>query len=136
MPHFIKKEFEKLQESLEPTVRKASKYGLWAFPLILLSLFNFVSLLFFASARSTIVIVIYAIIGAVGLALYKEAKFQRKAIRTVSFNYIIKRISESEVAPESLKKKYLSQIKNQPAMTFNYFIGFLEEENRAYNYNN
>ncbi|MGV3489090.1 MAG: DUF5392 family protein [Tuberibacillus sp.] len=131
MPNFIKREMEKMEEPLIPYFKKASKYGIWAFPLIVFSLFNLVISLFFTSNWNISAIVIYAVIGALGMALSRESKLQRKAIKIVSFNYIIKRISDSDIAPEALKKEYILRIKKQPAMTLNFFINFLEEENKA-----
>jgi len=135
MPNFVKREIEKLQEPLIPILRKASRYSLWSFPMIIFSIFNLVTSLFFAQKWNMTAIIIYAAIGAVGMALARESKLKKREIKMVSFNYIIKRISESDIASEALKKEYIARIKRQPAMTLNYFIGFLEEENKAYTYN-
>jgi hypothetical protein len=131
LPKFIKKEIEKMQEPLMPLFRKASKYGFWSLPFILFSFLNLISLLFFTSERNLWEIIFFAAAGAFGMALLRESKLQKKQIQVVIYHYILQRIAQSQLASEALKKKYMTRIKRQPAMTIRFFIGFLEEEHRG-----
>src|SRR5690625_2913534 len=91
MPSFVRREMEQLQEKVNPLVKKASKYTLWSFPLISISIVNLVFLLFIVPAeyKSVTTIIIFAGLGAFGMALSKEAKLQKKEIHQMSLNYII-----------------------------------------------
>lgn len=131
MPSFIKKEVDKLNETISPFIKKVSKYSFWAFPLIAFSLINLFFLLVVApETRTTIALILYAVMGAFGFALSKEAKHQRKEILKVSEEFIIKRINKSEVLTNPVKNSYIRKVKEQPTFAMNHFIKFLEEENR------
>ncbi|MEN2766992.1 DUF5392 family protein [Ornithinibacillus xuwenensis] len=131
MPNFVKKEVDSLNETLSPFIKKVSKYSFWAFPFITLSLINlFFMLVVMPETRTTISLIIYAVLGAFGFALSKEAKFQRKEILKVSESFIVKRIKKSNVVTDTIKERYIKSIKEQPALAMNNFIRFLEEENR------
>ncbi|WP_047985689.1 DUF5392 family protein [Ornithinibacillus californiensis] len=131
MPSFIKKEVEKLNETISPFIKKVSKYSFWSFPLTIFSLINlFFMLVVMPETRTAVALVLYAIMGAFGLALSKEAKHQRKEILKVSEEFIVKRISRSNVVDETQKERYIREVKQQPAFAMNHFIKFLEEENR------
>ena len=134
VPNHIKRELEKLQEAVAPLLKKVSKYTLWTFPLIGVSIFNLFFLIFFTPINEQTIptIFIFAILGAVGMALLKEVKIQRQEIQKLSEKYIIERMKSSEIATDHHKREYLNLIKNQPiAKTMNHFIQFLmEEENR------
>ena len=77
------------------------------------------------------VVIIYAVLGALGLALFKESKFKRKEIEKLSSKYIIDRMNKSVVITENVKNEYISMVKNKPANAIEYFIRFLQDENRA-----
>ncbi|MBC5635387.1 YwnF family protein [Ornithinibacillus sp. BX22] len=131
MPSFIKKEVDKLNETISPFIKKVSKYSFWAFPLIVFSLINlFFLLVVMPETRTTVSLILYAVMGAFGFALSKEAKHQRKEILKVSEDYIIKRINKSDVIASAVKDRYIRRVKEQPAFAMNHFIKFLEEENR------
>ncbi len=132
VPPFIQRELEKLNELITPLLRKSSKYGFWSLPLILISVFNLVTILFFIPDKQNMVltIILYAVLGAFGMALSREAKHQRKKIQQISADYIIERIEKSEVASSSLKRKYIEMVKKSPVLAINYFVKFLEAENR------
>lgn len=131
MPVFVKREVEKLEEVLAPLMKKVSKYAFWSLPLITLSIVNLFFLLFIVDEyQSTFTLIFYAIIGAFGLALSKEAKLQRKELHKKSADYIIKRIKKSNIVTEDIKNKYVKRVQAQPIRSINYFIQFLEEENR------
>ncbi|WP_163528909.1 DUF5392 family protein [Halobacillus ihumii] len=132
MPGFINKELEQLQKTVAPFMKKMSKYTLFSLPFIAVSLINLVYVLFVVPSHTSSLFTIgfYALLGAIGLALSKEARFQKKEMAKRSKEYIIERIHKSEVMSEHSKKEYVSLIKGQPFHTMNYFIKFLEEENR------
>ncbi|MGG7618422.1 DUF5392 family protein [Bacillus coreaensis] len=133
MPHYIKREIELMQEKLSPLMKKVSRYALWTMPLIWVSLFNLGYTLFFGEITQETIptILIYAIIGALGFALFRELRFHQKEIQKQSSAYIIDRINNSEVATDYHKKEYITLIKEQPnAHAINHFIQFLMEENQ------
>ncbi|WP_080848545.1 DUF5392 family protein [Cytobacillus gottheilii] len=132
MPAFIKKELEKLEEKIQPVMKKASKYVLFSYPLIFISIMNLFLVLFgmTTTENAALTIMIYAIIGAVGMALSKEGKLLRKDILKRTAEYIIERINKSEDASESLKNKYIMLVKGQPFLLIQHFIEFLKEEKR------
>ena len=136
IPPFIQRELEKLNELITPLMKKASKYGFWSLPLILISVFNLVTILFFIPDRQNMVltIILYAVLGALGMALSKEAKHQRKEIQKISTDYVISRIEKSDMASPSLKRKYTEMVKESPVLAINYFVKFLEAENRENQY--
>lgn len=80
--------------------------------------------------KSTVALILYAILGAFGFALSKEAKLQRRELVKVSEALIVKRISKSDIVTDTTKERYIKSIKAQPALSMNHFIRFLEEENR------
>lgn len=133
MPNYIKREIELMQEKLSPLMKKVSRYALWTMPLIWVSLFNLGNVLFFGQINQETIpaILIYAIIGALGFALFRELRFHQKEIRNQSSAYIIDRINNSEVATDHHKQEYIKLIKEQPnAHAINHFIQFLMEENQ------
>ncbi len=132
LPPFIQRELEKLNELISPLLKKASKYGFWSLPLILISVFNLVTILFFIPDRQNMVltIILYAVLGAFGMAMSKEAKHHRKEIQKISVDYVISRIEKSDIASASLKRKYTTMIKESPVLAINHFVQFLEAENK------
>ncbi|WP_188456283.1 DUF5392 family protein [Virgibacillus oceani] len=131
VPNFIKREMEKLQEVIAPLMKKVSKFTMWSFPLIAISIINLFFLLFVVPGeRSLVALVIYAAIGAIGMALFKEAKAHKKEIRKISNDYIIERIQKSDIASEHRKNEYITLVKSQPVKAVYHFVSFLEEENR------
>lgn len=132
MPSFVKKEVDKLNETISPFIKKVSKYSFWAFPLIAISLINlFLSLFVMPETSTTVSLILFAVMGAIGFALSKEAKYQRKEILKVSEAFIIKRIKKSTAVEDMIKDRYIQQVKQQPLFAINHFIRFLEEENRV-----
>ncbi|MFD1706284.1 DUF5392 family protein [Siminovitchia sediminis] len=136
IPPFIQRELEPLNEKITPLIKKASKYGLWALPLILISTFNLAAILFFIPDRQNMsfTLILYAILGALGFALSKEAKHQQKEIQKLSVDFIISRIEKSDIASPALKRKYTAMIKESPVMALNHFVKFLEAENKQHDY--
>ncbi|UOR13587.1 DUF5392 family protein [Halobacillus amylolyticus] len=126
MPGFVNRELERIQEIILPMVKKVSKYTLGSFPLIAISVINLFSLVFIVPGHmsSMFTIGFYALIGAVGMALYKEARHQKKEMKKRSTDYIMERIRKSEVMSDRGKEKYMTLIKDNRLQTMNYFIKF------------
>jgi hypothetical protein len=136
MPTYITKEIEQMQKKISPLMKKVSKYAFWTMPFIWISLFNLGYVLFFGqiTRESLPIILIYAVLGAIGFSLNKEMKIHQKEIHKQSSIYIIERISNSEVATEYHKREYINRIKEQPSSrAIHHFIQFLMEENQRKN---
>jgi len=132
-PEYIKKEIEAIQNLILPVARKTSKYMLWTFPLLTISLVNLVYLLAFTPKTEDTVgsLVLFAILGALGMALWKETKLNKKEIEKIGLVYIVDRIQKSRVVSEDRKNYYLKKVKEQPVEAMTNFIKFLQEENRT-----
>ncbi|MEH7223438.1 DUF5392 family protein [Bacillus sp. JJ1566] len=130
LPVFITKELEQLHKKIAPIMMKTSKYMFWSFPLIIISLINLVFMLFFMPFTQEAIpsLLIYSIIGAIGFALSKEAKFKKKEMEAISSEYIIKRIKKSDVLTSGRQQDYIARLQNQPKLTLHFFIEFLNEE--------
>jgi hypothetical protein len=132
MPNYIKGELEQLQEVIGPYMKKISKYSIWTLPLLLVSSFNLIFMVITGglNRENVIAIGLFALMGAVGAALFKEVRIQQKELHKRSAIYMIDRIEKSEIANDYNKNQYIKLIKNQPASkTINHFINFLIEEN-------
>ncbi|MCU9612861.1 YwnF family protein [Caldibacillus lycopersici] len=131
-PESIKKELEAIQRLILPLAKKTSKYMFWTFPLIGISIFNIIYLLFFTERATNIyvMLVIYAIIGAIGLSLLKETKLNKKEIEKIGIRYIVGRIKKSRFVPEDRKNQYIHKIKITPMVAMEQFVKFLQEEER------
>ncbi|SET21675.1 hypothetical protein SAMN05216389_10718 [Oceanobacillus limi] len=134
MPAVVRKEVEKLEETLSPFMKKVSKYAFWSFPLITFSVINLFFLLFFVPSEERVlaVLIFYAVLGAFGMALSKEAKLQRKEIQKKSSDYIIKRMNKSDIVPDDRKEDYIARVRTQPLRSVEHFIKFLKEEDQIY----
>ncbi|WP_377558942.1 DUF5392 family protein [Ornithinibacillus salinisoli] len=132
MPAFVKKEIEKLNDFLSPFVKKVSKYAFWSLPLITFSIVNLFFLLFLIPSedRMLVALIFYAILGAFGMALSKEAKLQRKEIQKISSDYIIERMKKSDLVSDRFREDYIKRVINQPVRAMDHFVKFLEEEDR------
>jgi TRAP-type C4-dicarboxylate transport system permease large subunit len=132
VPAFVKRELEKLEEKITPIMKKASKYMFISYPLIFISVLNLFLVLFGMATpeNAALTVVVYAVIGAVGMALSKEGKLLRKDTLKRTADYIIERINKSEDASESMKKKYIMLVKGQQILLIQHFIEFLKEEKR------
>ncbi|WAA11924.1 YwnF family protein [Fervidibacillus halotolerans] len=131
-PDNIKKELEAIQKLIMPIAKKTSKYMIWTFPLIGISIFNIVYLLFF-TPRDTgmyIYLAIYAVVGALGFALLKETRLYKKEIEQIGVKYIIERIKKSRLVSEERKHQYIQIVRQQPVKAMENFVKFLQEEDR------
>ncbi|WP_078544512.1 DUF5392 family protein [Litchfieldia alkalitelluris] len=131
IPNFVHKELEKINEVLSPITKKVAKYRLWSFPLICISLINlYLMVMMLPSIREVVpTIILYAVLGAIGMALGKEAKHYQLQLQTQSTEYIIKRINESDIESDQIKARYTRLINDNPKNSMNYFIEFLQKEN-------
>jgi hypothetical protein len=130
MPRYIQREMERLQEEIAPLLKKMSRYTIWSLPLVFVSIFNLIFIFVNQpiEREAYVVIIFYAIIGAIGLALSKESKLQRKAIHEQITTFMIKRIRKSEIS-ENRKKNFIDLINEQPInVKVNHYINFLTEE--------
>ncbi|GAA0480070.1 hypothetical protein GCM10008986_00710 [Salinibacillus aidingensis] len=132
MPNFVKKELEAISETIEPYIKKHSKYIIFAIPLMTFAIFNLLFYLFTGGWYLNMLptLAIYALMAAIGLALYKESKHVKKQIETISTEQMIKRIKKSEHMNDYSKTEYIKSIKEQPKYGFQSFINFLNEENQ------
>ncbi|WP_164669812.1 DUF5392 family protein [Virgibacillus doumboii] len=132
MPAFIEREIEIVTEKLKPQLKKSSRYTLFAMPLITVAFVN----LFFSLIQggwylnNMPILAIYALMAAVGIALYKESKHVKKEMQQIGMEHFIKRINKSEHMNDYQKKEYISTIKSRPKFGFHTFLNFLTEEDQ------
>lgn len=114
MSAYIQKEVEQLQEKLSPFTKKVSRYMFWSLPLIAVSVFNLGFMLFTdpVTREALPMLGIYALIGAIGMALSRETKLKRKEIRKVGAEYAIERIQKVKWSLHIVKKNTLSELKH------------------------
>ncbi|WP_058306552.1 DUF5392 family protein [Gracilibacillus massiliensis] len=131
LPSFMKLELEKLFQKINPLIKKNTKYMMFAVPLLFISLFNLIFFLFFGGFSNGMfaIAVVYALMAAVGLALYKESKHIKRKIKELEMEHMVTRIKKSDVINDYKKKDYISLIKSQPRMGIHTFMNFLTEEN-------
>ncbi|SRR5690625_624954 len=137
VPNFIKREIEKLEKLTKPVTQRAYKYIFWSYPLIFISLINLIILLFFIPTETIFNsgTVIFAIMGAIGFALSREAKVQRREIMKLSSDYMINRIKKSDIVSDHLKSEYINRVRQQPSRSMHHFVEFLQKENKLSYYN-
>ncbi|MDQ0217439.1 hypothetical protein ELQ35_07125 [Peribacillus cavernae] len=130
---YVKNELEQLQKTIAPVLSKTTRYAIWAFPLMTISFFNLFFLLFYSTTGqvTAIQLVIYALLGALGLALSKERKINQKEVQKLSNEYMIKRIENSSYVNDYRKKSYVDTITEQPLTALNSFIEFINEEEKV-----
>ncbi|WP_102028455.1 DUF5392 family protein [Salirhabdus sp. Marseille-P4669] len=130
MPTFVKKEMEIIMGVLKPYMKKFSKYRIFAIPLMVFPIMNLFLLLlsggWYLDAIPTLAI--YALMGAIGIALFKESKHVQKEMESISTERMIERINRSELLNDFTKKEYINTIKMQPKLGFQAFLQFLTEE--------
>jgi hypothetical protein len=131
-PENIRKEIEQIQKLISPLARKTSKYMFWTYPLIGIALINLGYLLFFATRGDNfyIPLIIYAAIGAFGLALRRESKLNKKEIERIGVRYIIERMKKSRYVTNERKNQYIQIVNEKPILAMENFIKFLQEEDR------
>mgnify|MGYP005850118267 CR=1 FL=1 len=130
MPPFIKKEMEKITEQIQPLMKKNSKYVMFAFPLMLVGGINLLILFIQNAWNMDMVTGLYALMTAIGLALYKESKHVNKRIHQIGKEHMIKRIKTSRIVADEKKKAYVKLVKEHSKMSLKTFFNFLNEENK------
>jgi hypothetical protein len=132
LPPFIKREIEKISEKIQPLLKKNSTYFLFGFPLMLVGILNI--MMYFTQGNinmdSALIPGLYAIMAAVGLALFQESKSLRKQINIIGKEHMVERIKQSEVMEEAKKKKYILTVEKQTKMDLQPFFNFLTEEDK------
>ena len=131
-PENIKKELDQIQELIMPLAKKTSKYMFWTFPLIGVALINLVYLLFFSNQTDGMYRSLgeYSLIGAIGLALLKETRLNKKEIERIGVRYIIDRMKKSRYVTTERKNQYIRRVRQNPVRAMDHFIRFLQEEER------
>ena len=132
MSDHIRKEIEAIQRLILPLARKTSRYMFWTVPLIGISVVNLIYLLFFAPEflDTRFLIVLYAFLGALGLALYREIKLNKREMEKISVEYMINRVKQSPFLGDDRKSYYIRLVEKLPVEAWDYFIRFLQEEER------
>lgn len=132
MSDHIRKEIEAIQRLVLPLARKSSRYMFWTVPLIGISVINLIHLLFFAPdyLDTRFFIVLYAFFGALGLALYREIRLNKKEMEKISVQYMINRVKQSPHIGDERKRYYVRLVEKLPVEAWDYFIRFLHEEER------
>ncbi|MEB1807108.1 MAG: YwnF family protein, partial [Bacillaceae bacterium] len=126
---YTKKEFEKMQSRISPLVKKSTIFTVASISLISISFINLYYLLF-GHVSNMVLTVVFSILGAVGMALYKEVKFQNKEIYNTSINYIKERIMKSEIVPDYTRDRFIEKVSSEPMNAFQTFSEFLHQEER------
>jgi uncharacterized membrane protein YqjE len=133
VPRFMTRELEKMKEYLTPLLKKNVKLSFTSRILIAISVMNFIFI--FVSGQwnntSTVTLIIYAVLGAVGFALSKESKFINKEIIKKTEEYVVNRISKSRFLSDVKKTRFQKAVKEQPINAMNVFVEFMNEEEQA-----
>ena len=126
---YTKIELEKLQALIQPLAKKSGIYRIIAVLMLSFSVVNLYQLTF-GQANNSIMLGLFCLLAAVGMALYKEAIYQNKVIQNTSLAYIKERMKRSELLPSVTKDHYMEQIDTAPTYAFQTFFEFLNKEER------
>ncbi|GAA0440065.1 hypothetical protein GCM10008983_16280 [Lentibacillus halophilus] len=132
MPAFIERELEIIDELVKPKLKKSSKYMVVSIPLLSISIINLFFMLVINGYTQDMLITIgvYALLGAIGAALYKESRHVNKEIRQIGMNHIIERIQQSDHVNDYTKDQYIANVKAKPKFSMQTFFNFLSEEHK------
>ncbi|WP_062048378.1 DUF5392 family protein [Bacillus sp. JCM 19034] len=130
---YISKELVKIQSEVKPFIRKSSIYTFISIPLITFSTLYLGIIFFQLGIRQELLLVVLlaAIAGSLGLALFKESMHINKETVSKSIEYMSNRILKSSLISESSKDRYLDQLHSDPVRGLNTFCQFLEQEERV-----
>jgi hypothetical protein len=133
VPGFMTRELENMKEFLKPLLKKNMQLSFTSSILIAISVMNFIFIFISGqwSNTSTVTLIIYAVLGAVGFALSKESKFISKEIIKKTEEYVIDRISKSRFLPDIKKTRFQKAVKEQPINAMSVFVEFMNEEEQA-----
>ncbi|KIL51384.1 hypothetical protein KP77_08960 [Jeotgalibacillus alimentarius] len=129
-PPYIRQELSKLNDKIEPITKQFMKYRLWGTPLVVVSVLNlFLIILPFGVSTEIIpALILFAVLGAIGMALSKEAKLKRTEVVVQTQDYMLKRIAESD---SDYRDEYLRRVRNNALQGVDLFIEFLQKEKRG-----
>lgn len=132
-PPFIQQEMDKILEKIRPLMKKISLYYMIGLPMLIVGALNMIMPFINPSAmfETYILPIIYALIAAIGLALFRESRFLRKQMHLIGKNYMIERVKRSQIVEEHVKKKYVERLAKPLKMDLPLFFNFLTEENRS-----
>lgn len=132
MSRFVQREVEQVQKVTLPLMKKAGRFFLFSVPLLGISIANLVALLFFipGGRAASFLLLLYAAVGAFGMALLKEARLHNREVQQAAVDYMIRRIEQSSVIAEGRKNEYIHSIMARPVGAMAQFIRFLAEEER------
>jgi len=132
MPSFIERELEIIEELVKPKLKKSSIYMFISIPLLSISIINLFFMLIITGYNQDMMIAlgVYALLGAIGAALYKESRHVNKEIWQIGLDHIIQRIKSSQHVNDYTKDKYVNNIKAKPKFGLQTFFNFLSEEQR------
>ena len=131
-PQYIKDELKKLNEAVAAETKKFLRYRLWSLPLVIVSLLNlfFILVPFSITTEQVPLVFFYALAGAIGMALSKEAKHQQQEMQAGSEAYMVSRIENSSISASELKEEYSKRIKTNSEKAIDLFIEFLKKERK------
>lgn len=132
LPPFIQQEMDKIATLIRPLMKKVSLFYMIGLPLLIVGSLNMV-LPFLSSefnALSSSSKIIYALVAAVGLSLFRESQFLRKQMHQTVKRYIEERIKNSIVLKEHEKTRYVTRVNKQKQMDLPLFFHFLTEEHK------
>ncbi|MBB6452460.1 hypothetical protein HNQ94_000905 [Salirhabdus euzebyi] len=132
MPASVRREIEIVSDLFRPYIKKNSKYIFFAMPLLTVSMAYLVISLVTGSwyLDNLPSLAIYALLASLGFAFYKESKHVRSEMEEVGMNHMIERITKSQYMDDNKKKEYIRSIKEQPKISFEAFLNFLNEEDQ------
>lgn len=132
MPNYVEREMEIIMEHVKPLLKKSSRYSFIAVPVTMVSLINLFFVLVYNGVNKEVMgsLIVFSVLAAVGIALYKESKIVQKEIQQKTNTYIIERIKKSEYVLDHQKREFIKLVNEKPILGFNTFVNFLEEENK------
>lgn len=132
LPPFIKKEMEKIAEKVQPLLKKNTTYFMFGLPLMLVGGLNIAMHYTQGSLtmNSILMPAIYALMAAIGLALFQESRGLKKQIHRIGKAHMVERIKQSDIIEENRKQIYILTVEKQTKMDLQPFFKFLTEENK------
>ncbi|WP_096199560.1 DUF5392 family protein [Bacillus sp. FJAT-45350] len=127
---YIRKEIEKIQSTIAPLMKKSMLLTFVSISMLSVAIVNLFILIFGSVNSQTVMIVAFSLLGAIGMALYKETVHQNKEIQKKSIEYIKERIKGSKSVPEETKDQYIEKVTREPMIALQTFCEFLSKEER------
>ncbi|WP_110926166.1 DUF5392 family protein [Bacillus massiliglaciei] len=129
----IQKELLAMKKKLEPLTKKNNRYAFLSSMMLGISIINLYDLLFLnrQAEERLLLLLFFALIGAFGMALFKEMRLRNKEIRKLTLSYIEERIRNSSSLSAEKKERYLTSIAATPMLALQLFKNFLLEEEKS-----